>query len=249
MRSARTIVLWKFLLLSWLLLLANASSYMLEVRLLGAVATGWLIAVWWTYCLLYLLPVFAPLLLISHALDSGAVARRLPRVARHGHSALLGAAWLGASVVQLLVFADAFVFRLYGFHFNGFVWNLVTTAGGIESMGASGASEASFAAIALGWLIAEARPSARRAAKPPLRAAVAAAAAERRDGGRGRGERAAPRLGERAVFAVSDLTSYRPVLTAANAFPFYMPVRVPRAPRDPGTRPRPSTRCARAWTR
>ena len=225
MGSAR--VLWKFLLLSWLLLLANASSYLLGVRLLGAVASGWAVAVWWTYCLLYLLPVFAPLLLIGHALDSVAVARRFPRLARHGHTALVGAAWLGASAVQLLVFADAFVFRLYGFHFNGFVWNLVTTPGGIDSMGASGGSEVSFAAIALGWLLAEAFLL--RVAQRSLRfdglfrrlvpsgAMVAAFAV------------CVPLLGvgERAVFAVSDLTSYRPVLTAANAFPFYMPVRVP----------------------
>ena len=219
MSSARTTALWKFLALSWVLLLANASSYLLHVHLLGPLAVSWAIAVWWTYCLLYLLPVFAPLLLLDRALNSAAVARRFPELSRNGCKVVLGLAWLGASLVQLLVFADAFVFRLYGFHFNGFVWNLVTTRGGFESMGASGATVVCFSAIALGWFAAEAALL-RVAARPwalPRRTALASVAV------------CLPLLavGERVGFAVSDLTGYRPVLTAADTFPFYMPVRVP----------------------
>ena len=36
----------------------------------------------------------------------------------------------------LLVMADYKLYSLYGFHINGFVLNLITTPGGIESMGA-----------------------------------------------------------------------------------------------------------------
>jgi len=37
---------------------------------------------------------------------------------------------------HLFVFADSHLFDLYAFHINGFVWNLFTTPGGIESLGA-----------------------------------------------------------------------------------------------------------------
>jgi len=37
---------------------------------------------------------------------------------------------------HLFVFADSHLFDLYAFHINGFVWNLLTTPGGIESLGA-----------------------------------------------------------------------------------------------------------------
>ncbi len=39
-------------------------------------------------------------------------------------------------VGHLFVFADSHLFDLYGFHINGFVWNLLTTPGGIDSLGA-----------------------------------------------------------------------------------------------------------------
>jgi len=37
---------------------------------------------------------------------------------------------------HVLLFADNRLFDLYGFHINGFVWNLLTTPGGFESLGA-----------------------------------------------------------------------------------------------------------------
>ncbi|MFW5444098.1 MAG: sulfatase-like hydrolase/transferase [Methylococcaceae bacterium] len=37
---------------------------------------------------------------------------------------------------HLFVFADSHLFDLYAFHINGFVWNLLTTPGGIDSLGA-----------------------------------------------------------------------------------------------------------------
>ena len=143
--KARTPVLGSFLLLSWLLLLANAGTNLSHVQFQGALATTWILAVWLTYSFFYLVPVFLPIFLLS----------RFLRSSRGVDTALFVAAWLGASVVQLLVFADAFVFRSFNFHFNGFVWNLITTPGGIESMGASGATQLTFAVIALAWVLAE----------------------------------------------------------------------------------------------
>ncbi len=41
-----------------------------------------------------------------------------------------------SALCHLLVFADVHLYDLYGFHFNGFVWNLLTTPGGYDSLGA-----------------------------------------------------------------------------------------------------------------
>lgn len=40
-----------------------------------------------------------------------------------------------AIIGNLFVFFDSHLFDLYGFHINGFVWNLVSTPGGIDSLG------------------------------------------------------------------------------------------------------------------
>jgi len=37
---------------------------------------------------------------------------------------------------HLVIFADSHLYDLYGFHLNGFVWNLLITPGGIDSLGA-----------------------------------------------------------------------------------------------------------------
>ncbi len=40
-----------------------------------------------------------------------------------------------SSIAMLLLSADLMIYDLYNFHFNGFIWNLVTTRGGISSLG------------------------------------------------------------------------------------------------------------------
>ncbi len=44
---------------------------------------------------------------------------------------------LVATLVAATLLADVRIHELYGFHINGFVWNLVTTPGGIASLEAS----------------------------------------------------------------------------------------------------------------
>jgi len=39
-------------------------------------------------------------------------------------------------LLKFFVFIDSHLYDLYAFHINGFVWNLITTPGGIESLGA-----------------------------------------------------------------------------------------------------------------
>jgi membrane-anchored protein YejM (alkaline phosphatase superfamily) len=44
---------------------------------------------------------------------------------------------LGASLTLLFIYADYQLYELYEYHFNGFVWNLITTPGGIDALGAT----------------------------------------------------------------------------------------------------------------
>lgn len=46
-------------------------------------------------------------------------------------------AWITSSLTLLLIYGDFKLFELYEYHFNGFVWNLIITPGGIDALGAT----------------------------------------------------------------------------------------------------------------
>jgi uncharacterized protein len=190
-------------------MLANTSTNLLHTGVHGPLAALWMGAVWASYSLLYLAPVYAPLVVLERVLGP----RRW----------LLALAWLGASIVQLAIFADAMVFRSFGFHFNGFVWNLLTTPGGIESMGASRSTQWSVAAIAAGWVVAEGLLLAVALRKPLVPRTLAAASLF-----------LALSVGERVSYGLADSAGYAPILTASNALPFYVPLRMPSLGRKLG---------------
>jgi membrane-anchored protein YejM (alkaline phosphatase superfamily) len=91
------------------------------------------------YCLFYLLP----------AIGLSALAQKFSRTPS---SRLISAtAIISFGLSNLLMYANAKIFSLYGMFFNGFILNLVLTPGGIESLGGSNASHAGFAVIILGF--------------------------------------------------------------------------------------------------
>jgi len=55
-----------------------------------------------------------------------------------------------AATTLALLYGDAKLYLLFKFHYNGFVWNLLTTRGGIESLGAS---DSDFMVIGVGFLL------------------------------------------------------------------------------------------------
>lgn len=62
--------------------------------------------------------------------------------------------WLAVSLSGLLILllkSDLMIYDLYNFHFNGFIWNLVTTKGGMASLGTSNET---YLAIGLSVLLA-----------------------------------------------------------------------------------------------
>lgn len=105
------------------------------VRIDGLSATLFALAATAGYALLYSLPCVLSVslvrLLLRRQLPQRAWARRL----------LFGLAWLLGGLALLCIYADYRLYELYQFHFNSFVWNLLTTPGGIAALGATSATE------------------------------------------------------------------------------------------------------------
>lgn len=126
---------------------------------------------------------------------------------------------LAAGATCLLIYVDTELFKIYGWHLNGFVVNLLLTPGGIDSLGASSSSQLVFALISVGLLLCTLvgfkltrkfteRPgqATSRSRKVLIMLACLFLLAS---------------LTERGIYAVSELQGHTPVLMASNAFPFY----------------------------
>ncbi|MDH0095475.1 sulfatase-like hydrolase/transferase [Ectopseudomonas hydrolytica] len=128
-----------------------------------------------------------------------------------------------AGLLQLLIYADGLLWQLYGFHLNGFVWNILTTPGGIAALGSSESTQSGFALIAAALLLGQAL----------LRLLASALA-------RWQPRLPAPRwlwvlplfllatLGERVSYGVSHFYGYSPLLETAQRMPFYQPLTMRR---------------------
>jgi membrane-anchored protein YejM (alkaline phosphatase superfamily) len=221
--NARTI--WQYCLLTYPCLLLNAASYLNEIDYSGRITPFFVLAVYLTYTLIYLLPMLLLLLLLDRLLGTAHVERLLSKTPIRKPWLLGALAVLGLTLVEVVVFADKFIFHLYGFHLNGFVWNLVTTRGGIESLGGDPRTTLSFALIIVGLLAVQVVlllllmnvHVLQRVldALSTKRAIIATASVVMLAGGF-----------ERITYAMSYLRGYTPVLLASNAFPFYVPTRM-----------------------
>ncbi|HZM00742.1 MAG TPA: sulfatase, partial [Planctomycetota bacterium] len=153
---SRAAALWRFLLLTWLALLVNLAGLLGRAPWSDPLAGAFTLVVYLTYALLYLAPVFLPLWLLHRLLSAPPVARLCARLRLPAGALLAAFAVAGTAAVQLLLHADLVVVRLFGFHLNGFVWNLLTTPGGLESLGASASSERSFLLLVAGLVALQA---------------------------------------------------------------------------------------------
>ncbi len=203
--------LGRYLFLTWLVLLVNVAGFWPEAASHGLLAGTFTVAMFLTHTWLYLLPVIAAALVLDLLVRRGR---------RWGSAVVLGFALVGFSLVQVLVYADRFIFGVWGFHLNGFVWNLVATRGGIESLGSTPATWVSVTAIvtalflvqvALLWFAAGLRPARDLLARLLRRRLVV----------RGAAGMLGLALLQQGIFGWSDLVSHRPVLLAADALPFY----------------------------
>jgi len=127
---------------------------------------------------------------------------------------------LFSSLTFVLLYADSFIYDLYGFHVNSFVWNLLKTPGGIESLG--GTTSTFFSVflrgsillayeiilyVVLWWLLGR---DSRQRIRFSLRVVVLFIVFVT--------------AGDRLIYGVSQIQAYTPVLQSAQHFPFYTPL-------------------------
>jgi len=149
-------VLWSYFLLTYLTLLLNTRGLLKSVAYTDAWLTAYSGAVQVAYTLLYLSPVVIFVVSVHRILHIR-VLRRMSCVREIWIRRIVYAlAIAGGALVQYLIFADKLVFEVFGFHLNGFVWNLVFTRGGIESMGAGSATTVLAVLAGFGMLVVQA---------------------------------------------------------------------------------------------
>ncbi|MCF7958816.1 MAG: sulfatase-like hydrolase/transferase [Phycisphaerae bacterium] len=136
--------LWIYFLLTYIAVLVNMSGYMGNIRFTDSIVVLFTLSVWICYGAVYMVPILVVMVCGQWLKATTTVKKRLIF-----YSLLV----LMASLVQIFIFADKTIFRMYDFHINGFVWNLITTEGGLESLGGSSSSTWTFTAIISGFII------------------------------------------------------------------------------------------------
>ena len=205
---------------TYLFVLINGYPFLGNIELSGIVMTAFSITAFLVYCLFYLIPSYVITRLVT--VITGMYLNNHPSKRAHiwGIRAIYGTAIVSTSILQCLIFAAKTLFSLFRMHFNGFVWNLIKTPGGITSMGSDSSSDLTYALIISGFILFQvilfvlvrkwtflheswkSLFTSKRSIAVVLLVLMAM-------------------LGERMTFAVSHLKSYEPVLYAAQSIPFY----------------------------
>ena len=134
-----------YLMLCWLNL-ANIDWELLHHN--GFSGALFLVNAYASYNFMYLLPA----LLLTWLASRPLLWRWAGKPALASQAGIVTAIATG-TLTTLFFYANAKLHMLYGMYINGFVLNLVTTPGGLESMGGSDASNVGFALIAGGFLL------------------------------------------------------------------------------------------------
>ena len=201
----------RFFLLSWLLAVAQVAGLQGARQFAEPAVAGGTLAATASYAFIYLLPALLATFLL----------RRILKVwTMPGAGVLLATTAVGLTgLTQSLLYADRLIRNMYGFHINGFVIDLVTTPGGIDALGADGATRLTAAAIvsllvtaqaaAYAWAMRRSPPEA-AAARTPWRWTLLALLLLG--------------TGERVAYAYSTAANYQPILFASEHYPLYQPL-------------------------
>jgi membrane-anchored protein YejM (alkaline phosphatase superfamily) len=120
-----------YFLIVYLVNLGIVSSFTSGLEIVEAPALAFTVLAILSYPLLYLLPS----LVLTTSLSLMLLVQTRPAVWKT--LVICATACFSATGTILFLAADRYLFRLYGFHFNAFVWNLITTPGGIDSLGST----------------------------------------------------------------------------------------------------------------
>jgi uncharacterized protein len=221
----------QYFVFSYLLILINASAFLGYINYINFSTYLFAALVFLSYCFLYLLPI----LLIFGILKKILSYSRLPAFLKSPWF-ICSLAVIATSALQMLIYSDCFIYKIFGFHFNSFVWNLIFTEGGIESMGSSKSATNSFIFIAMLFLAAQTAILLSLMLIPRLknfcahfftRRKIAAAMAVL----------IAMTIIQSVIFGMGAFYSYRPVLTVTHAFPFYVPFTFRKLAKSFGIKP------------
>lgn len=140
----------RFFSINYVLMLVSLIGFAILGAQPNTTSTLFIIAAMIAYAYIYLVP--ASILMCS--LRVVMVIFRI-REKFYAKLFLYTVAVLALTLTQLIIQVDRIIFKMYGFHFNGFIWNILTTKGGVESMGFDKAAYLTSAVIFLGLVIVE----------------------------------------------------------------------------------------------
>ncbi len=205
MKSSNHAAFRLFLLLTLLHMLLETSGFFSEgIAAATNLSLLFHVSAWGFYAFLYSLIAVLPAWLSSLFL------KRHPRL-------LAGLAIGLTSAGLMFIKSDLMIYDLYRFHFNSFVWNLMTTKGGLASLGTSGGTYISIAwSVLLVFLIQALlwSASARYAQMKLLRRAAILV------------WMLAPILfaTQGLIYGISDVKNIAAVLDTAEVYPFYQQI-------------------------
>jgi len=202
---------------SYILVLVLCEKYLSLIPFSDLRTSLFALMVWLTYGFIYLLPSLS-ITKLTHWVFNLVSGKQM----RSGWMCYVvyTVALVTTTATAILIYSDQSLYHLYGFHLNGFVWNLLTTRGGIESLGGSNATMVTYLAIFAGFgvaqlvlfwgagkLVAPRKQTRSFRLRKVYRYALALLLVMT--------------LSERVVYGISNLQAYRSVLVAAEVFPFY----------------------------
>lgn len=222
-----------FFILTYIALAVNGVGLIRDVRI-NSLPTGVFVATAFVfYSLLFLLPVIALCLVARLIVNARSVRGRLFPTKLEPFAVLAAVLVITTALLQILLFADKFIHRLYGRHLDGFVRNIIFTPGGIDSLGGGTSTTLSFALIIAGFIALQAGllwivvrfPFIRRLAAAPVRGRRAIVVAMLF---------LLAFLYAQGAYGVSMIRGNTPVLAASTAVPGFLPITFTKLARSHG---------------
>ena len=121
----------RFFWLNYCLMLFSLLGCLFMIPFRSAAETAFAAAVLISYAFLYLLPAGLLITMLRWVCRLGGLYRF-----QSARLLVYAAAVVSMFLTHLLAIIDQVIYRMYSFHINGFVWNLILTKGGIQSMAA-----------------------------------------------------------------------------------------------------------------